>query len=122
MTATELTRDHPTRWPGISDSVTPRPRRGTRVVRSGYQSLSVWAVKPFVTRGALIVLMPYASLLRFSDSSRAVRSHWLRPLESAQSTWAPVMPPSADEAPVTVRACVVSLAAGEELGYAPGAS
>jgi hypothetical protein len=32
------------------------------------------------------------------------------------------MPPSADEAPVTVRACVVSLAAGEELGYAPGAS
>jgi hypothetical protein len=27
-----------------------------------------------------------------------------------------------DEAPVTVRACVVWLAAGEELGYAPGAS
>jgi len=32
---------------------------------------------------------PYPSLLLSSDSSRAWRSHSLRPLESVQSTWAP---------------------------------
>ena len=54
------------------------------------------AVTVSVSRDALVVV---TTKLRDCSvpqpSSRALRSHSLRPLESAQSTWAPVMPSSA---------------------------
>ena len=56
-----------------------------------------WAARAAAVRGVplrVVSAVQVPGVLRSSDSSRALRSHWLRPLELAQSTWAPVMPSS----------------------------
>jgi hypothetical protein len=73
-------------------------------VGAAYSSFSTFRRGRFGVNVTLTVFGPHrgrpylrtaGSWLRSSDSSTALRSHSLRPLESVQSTWAPAMPSSA---------------------------